>query len=215
MFFECKENEFRRVLFRDRKKKLSLGRDQNRETMSMIFKFRMLSDETDRFVRDYEVPYDMNLADFHAYVRESVGYGDEGMASIYLSDAEWGKVREFTAVDMGFDPAKGDRDEGDMPVAMERVSLGQIIHERFGRLIYVFDLFTERRFFIELLEAKFAEEGVEYPRITASAGDPPAQYDAGRAVGATGGAADERSMFDEAMDEFGAFEGDDTYDDEY
>lgn len=125
----------------------------------MIFKFRMLSDETDRFVRDYEVPYDMNLADFHAYVRESVGYGDEGMASIYLSDAEWGKVREFTAVDMGFDPAEGDRDEGDMPVAMERVSLGQIIHERFGRLIYVFDLFTERRFFIELLEAKFAEEG--------------------------------------------------------
>ena len=25
--------------------------------MSMVFKFRMLSDENDHFVRDYEVPY--------------------------------------------------------------------------------------------------------------------------------------------------------------
>lgn len=171
----------------------------------MIFKFRMLSDETDGFVRDYEVPYDMNLADFHAYVRESVGYEPEGMASIFLSDAAWGKGREFTAVDMGFEAA----DDEQAPVAMEQVSLGQLIHERFGRLLYVFDLFNERRFFIELLEAKFAEEGVEYPRMTASAGDPPPQYAAGTEK------ADERSMFDEAMDEFGAFEGDDTYDDEY
>ena len=29
--------------------------------MSMIFRFRMLSDENDNFVRDYEVPYDMTL----------------------------------------------------------------------------------------------------------------------------------------------------------
>lgn len=175
----------------------------------MIFKFRMLSDETEHFVRDYEVPYDMNLADFHAYVRESVGYEPEGMASIFLSDAAWGKGREFTAVDMGFDAAAED---DQAPVAMERVSLGQIIHERFDRLLYVFDLFTERRFFIELLEAKFAEEGVEYPRTTASVGEPPLQYDA---AGAAGAGIEDRSMFDEAMDEFGAFEGDDTYDDEY
>ena len=29
--------------------------------MSMVFRFRMLSDENDNFVRDYEVPYDMTL----------------------------------------------------------------------------------------------------------------------------------------------------------
>ena len=32
--------------------------------MSMVFKFRMLSDENDNFVRDLEVPYDMTLRGF-------------------------------------------------------------------------------------------------------------------------------------------------------
>lgn len=32
---------------------------QKLQAMSMVFRFRMLSDENDNFVRDYEVPYDM------------------------------------------------------------------------------------------------------------------------------------------------------------
>ena len=32
--------------------------------MSMVFRFRMLSDENDNFVRDYEALYDMTLLDF-------------------------------------------------------------------------------------------------------------------------------------------------------
>lgn len=181
----------------------------------MIFKFRMLSDESDDFVRDYEVPYDMNLADFHAYVRDSIGYSPAEMASIFASDTEWNKLREFTSVDMGLEDETGS---DDIPLPMERVDLGQIVREKFGRLIYVFDIFAERQFFIELIESKFAEEGVEYPRIAAAAGDPPAQQRAeDDAPGHSAGIAwaDDRSIFDEAMDEFGTFEGDDSYDDEY
>lgn len=39
--------------------------------MSMIFKFRMLSDENDGFIREYEVPYDMNLLDFNDFIAET------------------------------------------------------------------------------------------------------------------------------------------------
>ena len=170
----------------------------------MIFKFRMLSDEAEEFVRDYEVPYDMNLADFHTYLRESVGYSPAEMASIFTSDAEWEKMREFTSVDMGIE---AEDDSFCVPLPMERVTLGQIIREKFGRLIYVFDFFNERQFFIELLECKFAEDGIQYPRIVNAVGEPPLQYKPGDEPA-------ERSAFDEAMDEFGAFEGDDTYDDE-
>lgn len=170
----------------------------------MIFKFRMLSDEAEDFVRDYEASYDMNLADFHTYLRESVGYSPAEMASIFTSDAEWEKLREFTSVDMGLEDEDGSFS---VPLPMERVALGQIMHEKFGRLIYVFDIFNERQFFIELLEAKFPEEGVEYPRIVTEEGEPPLQFkDTGQPV--------ELSIFDEAMDEFGDFEGDDTYNDE-
>ncbi|WP_294599718.1 hypothetical protein [uncultured Rikenella sp.] len=182
--------------------------------MSMIFKFRMLSDEADDFVRDYEVPYDMNLADFHTYVRQSVGYSPAEMASIFTSDAEWEKLREFTSVDMGLE---SEDDSFAVPLPMERVSLGQIVREKFGRLIYVFDIFAERQFFIELIESKFAEEGVAYPRIAAAAGEPPAQQRESdpAAFSERDAFTDDRSIFDEAMDEFGGFEGDDTYDDDY
>lgn len=174
----------------------------------MIFKFRMLSDEAEDFIRDYEVSYDMNLADFHKYLRDSVAYDPADMASIFLSDSEWEKLREFTSVDMGMDGVDIDPEDDILPPApMESVVLGQIIHEKFDRLIYVFDILAERQFFIELLEAKFVEEGVAYPRIVLEEGEPPLQFKAGEV-------ADEQSIFDEAMDEFGDFEGDDTYDDE-
>ena len=32
--------------------------------MSMVFRFRMLSDENDNFVRDYEAMYDTTLLEF-------------------------------------------------------------------------------------------------------------------------------------------------------
>ena len=40
----------------------------------MVFRFRMLSDENDRFVRDYEVMYDMTLLDFHNFILSSLEY---------------------------------------------------------------------------------------------------------------------------------------------
>ena len=40
----------------------------------MVFRFRMLSDENDRFVRDYEVLYDMTLLDFHNFILFSLEY---------------------------------------------------------------------------------------------------------------------------------------------
>ena len=136
------------------------------------------------------------------------------MASIFTSDAEWDKLREFTSVDMGLE---GEEEGFAVPLPMERVSLGQIVREKFGRLIYVFDIFAERQFFIELIESKFAEEGVAYPRIAASAGEPPAQQQKNDPAifSERDDLADDHSIFDEAMDEFGEFEGDDTYDDEY
>lgn len=56
--------------------------------MSMVFRFRMLSDENDNFVRDYEVPYDMTLLDFHNFILRSLEY-EECMASFFTADERW------------------------------------------------------------------------------------------------------------------------------
>ena len=67
--------------------------------MSMVFRFRMLSDENDNFVRDYEVLYDTTLLDFHNFILRSLEYED-CMASFFTADDRWEKQREFTFMDM-------------------------------------------------------------------------------------------------------------------
>ena len=70
--------------------------------MNIIFKYRMLSDESDNFVRDFEVYPDMTLADFSRFLLQALRY-DDCMVSIFKSDAEWRPVEEFSEIDMGDD----------------------------------------------------------------------------------------------------------------
>ncbi len=58
--------------------------------MSMVFRFRMLSDENDNFVRDYEALYDMKLLDFHNFLLETLEY-EPCMASFFTADDLWEK----------------------------------------------------------------------------------------------------------------------------
>ncbi len=167
----------------------------------MVFRFRMLSDENDRFVRDYEVMYDSTLADLHRFILESLEY-DDCMASFFTADDRWNKGREFTLMDMG-----DGGDEG--PVAMDRVTLGQIIHNRRDRLIYLFDLFGDRAYYLELTGAYAADPEARYPREIFAAADAPDQYDPSKNV-----VEDDGSIFEEMMGDFSDFEGDDSYDDE-
>lgn len=169
--------------------------------MSMVFRFRMLSDENDRFVRDYEVLYDTTLFDFHRFILSSLEYED-CMASFFTADDRWEKLREFTSMDMG----SGD----DGPEAMERVTLGQIVHNHRDRLIYLFDLFGDRAYYLELAGAFEADPEASYPREIFAQAEAPDQYDPSKT-----NAGDEGSIFDDAMGDFSDFEGDDAYDDEY
>lgn len=106
----------------------------------MVFKFRMLSDENDHFVRDYEVPYDMTLLGFHEFITRSLGY-EEGMSSFFTADKQWNRLREFTLMDMG------DNSE-DAPLPMADITLGQLIHNNRDRLIYQFDLMGDRAYYL-------------------------------------------------------------------
>lgn len=173
--------------------------------MSMIFKFRMLSDEDDNFVREYEVPYDMNLLEFHNFICKDLKYDNNNMTSFFASDSNWNKLREFTLTDMGLDEAYED---DELPLPMEKVLLSQIIHKNNDRLIYQFDIFGDRAMYLELIETKKMGKGEKYPAVTARNGSIPNQFEAGTRTGTC-------SIFDEAMSEFEDFTGDDNYDDEY
>ncbi len=169
--------------------------------MAIVFKFRMLSDENDHFVRDYEVPAEMNLVELHDFIRTTLEY-EEGMVSFYTADDRWEKQQEFTLMDMGF--AVGEN----APRPMNEVRLRDIMRHVHDRLVYQFDLFGDRAYYLELMDVDSAEPDRTYPREAFAHGATPDQYEAGIAE-------DEGSIFDEMMGSFSDFEGDDSVDDEY
>ena len=170
--------------------------------MAIVFKFRMLSDENDHFVRDYEVPAEMNLVEFHNFIRDTLEY-EETMVSFYTADDRWEKLREFTLMDMGF----GEESDG-APQPMAETRLRDIMRHINDRLVYQFDLFGNRAYYLELMDVVSAEPNLTYPREAFAHGATPDQYEAGIAE-------DEGSIFDEMMGSFNDFEGDDSMDDEY
>ncbi|HJA97778.1 MAG TPA: plasmid pRiA4b ORF-3 family protein [Candidatus Alistipes faecavium] len=172
--------------------------------MSMVFRFRMLSDENDHFVRDYEVLYDTTLLEFHRFILQSLEY-EECMASFYTADERWEKLREFTLMEMR------DTEEAG-PETMESITLGQIIHRHRDRLIYLFDMFGDRAYYLELTGVYEADKGAAYPREIYARAEAPDQYDPSKNPEDD---EDDESAYAEIMDEFKDFEGDDNYDDEY
>ncbi len=170
--------------------------------MTMILKLRMLSDEDDNFLRDYELPYTLNLLDFHRFICNDLGYEAGNVTSFFLADENWEKIREFTAADMGHDGAEN------APIPMEHVTLGQLLHKNRDRLIYVFDMFGDRALYLEVTGADKEQQTFDYPRVALAHGEAPNQFDPELST-------PNKSIFEEAMDDFSDYGGDDDYDDEY
>lgn len=167
----------------------------------------MLSDENDHFVRDYEVPAIFTLLDFHDFIIETLEY-EPCITSFFTADAQWEKLGEFTTVDMGFVPDEGAEDVA-APQPMESVRLCDVLHYMHDRLIYNFDLFGSRAYYLELVEAKEVNDPERYPRESFAHATPPDQYDPDASVD------DDGSIFDEMMGDFDDFDGDESYDDGY
>ncbi|MBR5821816.1 MAG: hypothetical protein IKY51_03080 [Alistipes sp.] len=168
--------------------------------MNIIFKYRMLSDESDNFVRDFEVYPDMTLTEFHNFVLRALGY-DECMVSIFKSDAEWRLVEEFSEIDMGDDIP-------DAPRCMDKVRLMEVNNDFHDRLIYTFDMLNDRSYYLELIDMQRPQEGMKYPRVAFEHAAVPDQYNPEATV-------QSGSIFDEMMSDYNEFDGDDSYDDEY
>lgn len=164
----------------------------------------MLSDENDNFVRDFELDPMMKLSEFHDFILRSIGY-DDCMASFFTADEEWQRCREFTLMDMGDTGYEG----ADAPMPMSQVTLAEVIVAGYSRLIYLFDIFAERAFYIELVNSSEPNPDFEYPRVAFENAPVPDQYDPD-AVDSNSG-----SIFDEMMGDFGDFDGDSDTDDEW
>jgi hypothetical protein len=130
----------------------------------MVYKFVVLSDEDESFVREFEFLDTHSLIDFHNLIQEELEFDKSQMASFFMATDNWEKEEEFTLFDMGTGSS-----------TMETAVLEDIIFRKNQKLLYVFDFFNDRALFIEYTGEAKEVEGRELPNCTNSKGVPPKQ----------------------------------------
>ena len=134
----------------------------------MIYLFRIISDENPVFFRDLVADSSDTFLKFHNTLQKDLGYDPTQLASFFITNHEWEKQQEITLIDMMPDP-------GVSTFTMDQTTLGEHLHELNERMIYIFDFFSDRAFFIELIETSDETSPKETPFIGHSKGDPPPQ----------------------------------------
>ena len=134
----------------------------------MIYRFLLLSNESEDFVREVSIDSDATFFDLHNAILDSVGYTKDQITSFFLCEDGWEKSQEITLMDMG-----GGSSEFDMLV-MDETSLRDYMEEEGQRLLYVYDSISDRMFFIELKEI-VPSQYLDAPQCTFSQGEAPAQ----------------------------------------
>lgn len=134
----------------------------------MIYKFRMISAEDKAFLRDYEVDASQSFLTFHQAIQENLGYDPSQLASFFLSDEHWNKGLELTLIDM-------ENDAGPAAIPMDSVKIKELIKCRRERLLYVYDIFADKAFFLELIDIQEPSKKHKYPYCSASVGEAPLQ----------------------------------------
>ena len=133
----------------------------------MNYRFVILSDEVDNFRRDILIDSDATFYDLHNAILDSVGYKKDQMTSFFICDEDWVKEKEITLIEM-------DTSSEEDSYVMDAIRLSDLLDEEHQKLLYVFELLTERSFFMELKEIITGKKQPK-PQCVKSVGNPPAQ----------------------------------------
>jgi hypothetical protein len=136
------------------------------------YRFRLLFEDQDEFLRDIEIKPGQTFKDFHDFILKSVEIEGNELASFFICDPRWNKQREITLIDMGVKiPDTGfDDDDERKPVVvpipvmiMEDVKIREVIEDPHQRILYEYNFLNPRTFFIELLRIVDADPKKDYP----------------------------------------------------
>ena len=133
----------------------------------MVYRFTIISDEVDNFVREIKIDSEATFFDLHEAILKATDYKDDQMTSFFICDDGWEKEQEITLEDMG---SSSDEDS----YIMRETRLSELVEDEKQRLLYVFDPLTERVFFIELSEIEYGKD-IDKAVCTRKEGDAPQQ----------------------------------------
>jgi len=132
----------------------------------MIIYLRLLSSEIEAFVKEIAIDNTQTFADLHTTIQELLSYDATQMASFFTTDQDWNKEMEITLFDM-------TDSESEHLKVMQDTLLSDYLFEEGQRLLYVFDFFSERGFFMEVIQ--IAKGSLEKPNCYRNEGVAPEQ----------------------------------------
>ena len=141
------------------------------------YRFRMLLDDQEDFLRDYDILSSQTFLDFHNLIVESVELQGDELASFFVCDRNWRKKKEITLMNMQDDSQEEEDDDVRNPVKnkipvceMDKVKVKDIIDDPHQRLLYEYDFLNPKYFFVELTKIVDADKTKTYPVCIKSTG---------------------------------------------
>ncbi|NDC31695.1 MAG: hypothetical protein EBZ58_12355 [Bacteroidetes bacterium] len=139
--------------------------------MASIYKFKLSFEDYEDIYRVIEIQSTTTFLDLHKIILKSINFDEKQLASFYMSNDTWKKFDEITLEDMSDDPEKPKFE-------MKKTRLCDRINDPHQKIIYIYDFIELWTMHLEMTGIDVKEKaGVEYPRITKTAGLAPKQYD--------------------------------------
>ncbi|MBI5218994.1 MAG: hypothetical protein HY958_08700 [Bacteroidia bacterium] len=133
----------------------------------MIYRFRIISDESDDFFCDIEIRSEHTFYDLHYALQYEAEWDSSQLASFYLTNENWERKQEISLIDI-----KGNT------CLMDKTKISKFIKKEKQRLIYLFDILSDRAFYIELEKIRELEEDEDkkkFPVVVNGGGEFPSQ----------------------------------------
>jgi hypothetical protein len=134
----------------------------------MVLKFRLISNEQDDFIRDFEILDDQTFYHLHEAIQDNLQFDPSQIASFFICNQQWEKEQEITLFELS-------DDEAAKVLVMDSTRVGDHMKDIHDKMIYLFDVFSERMFFIELVEILKRDTSRDYPHCCFEKGEPPRQ----------------------------------------
>lgn len=132
----------------------------------MICIVEVSSSESPDFKRMIHLSADHTFEDFHRIIQDTCDFDQSQLATFYLTDDHWKKKIEICPLDSG--------EKNSSQICMRTTKLQKYLTEPGQRLVYVFDFFNERFFYLELKE-KHMKNDLKEPFVAYEKGKAPAQ----------------------------------------
>ncbi len=134
----------------------------------MVLKFRLISNEQDDFIRDIEILDVQTFFHLHEAIQDNLHFDKSQIASFFICNQKWEKEQEITLFELS-------EEEAAKVLVMDNTKIGDYTQGTHDKMLYVYDIFNERLFFIELVEILKQDTSIAYPCCSFEKGQAPQQ----------------------------------------